>query len=100
MSGPTSGGARAHADPTAMSTILASLAIAGCIFTGGMIGLHLHRVLPRHHLTKDTLDVIKLGTGMLSVLASLVLGLLIAQPSRRMIRQSRRSRATPRNSRC
>src|SRR3954453_13946592 len=78
MSGPTSGGARAHADPTAMSTILASLAIAGCIFTGGMIGLHLHRVLPRHHLTRDTLDVIKLGTGMLSVLASLVLGLLIA----------------------
>src|SRR3954453_17892852 len=78
MSGPTSGGARAHADPTAMSTILASLAIAGCIFTGGMIGLHLHRVLPRTHLTKEALDVIKLGTGMLSVLASLVLGLLIA----------------------
>jgi hypothetical protein len=41
-------------------------------------GLYLHRLLPRAHLTKETLDVIKLGTGMLSVLASLVLGLLIA----------------------
>ena len=43
-----------------------------------MGGLYLHRFLPRAHLTKETLDVIRLGTGMLSVLASLVLGLLIA----------------------
>jgi hypothetical protein len=43
-----------------------------------MIGLHLHRLLPSDHLTKETQDVIRLGIGMLSVLASLVLGLLIA----------------------
>jgi hypothetical protein len=43
-----------------------------------VVGLCLHRVLPASHLTKDTQDVIRLGTGMLSVLASLVLGLLIA----------------------
>jgi hypothetical protein len=40
--------------------------------------LYLNRLLPEHHLTKETQDVIKLGIGMLSVLASLVLGLLIA----------------------
>lgn len=45
---------------------------------GGVGGLCLHRVLPAGHLTRETLDVVKLGTGMLSVLASLVLGLLIA----------------------
>ncbi|MFL5286001.1 MAG: hypothetical protein ACJ8AW_34745 [Rhodopila sp.] len=61
-----------------MSTLLFSLLVAGCIIAGGVIGLNLHRILPRHHLTKEALDVIKLGTGMLSVLASLVLGLLIA----------------------
>src|SRR3954451_6435150 len=61
-----------------MNTISTSLLVAACIFAGGMGGLYLHRVLPRQHLTRDTLDVIKLGTGMLSVLASLVLGLLIA----------------------
>ncbi len=61
-----------------MNTISTSLLVAACIFAGGIGGLYLHRVLPREHLTKETLDVIKLGTGMLSVLASLVLGLLIA----------------------
>jgi hypothetical protein len=61
-----------------MNTITASLLVAGCIFLGGVGGLYLHRFLPRDHLTRETLDVVKLGTGMLSVLASLVLGLLIA----------------------
>jgi hypothetical protein len=61
-----------------MNTINASLLVAACIFCGGMGGLYLHRILPRGHLTRETLDVVKLGAGMLSVLASLVLGLLIA----------------------
>jgi hypothetical protein len=61
-----------------MNTIIASLSVAACIFCGGMVGLNLHRILPKGHLTPATQDVIKLGTGMLSVLASLVLGLLIA----------------------
>jgi hypothetical protein len=62
----------------AMNTITASLLVAACIFAGGVAGLYLHRILPRHHLTKETQDVIRLGIGILSVLASLVLGLLIA----------------------
>jgi hypothetical protein len=61
-----------------MNTVAISLLVAACIFAGGVGGLFLHRILPRDHLTRETLDVIKLGTGMLSVLASLVLGLLIA----------------------
>ena len=35
-------------------------------------------VLPDHHLSNDSKDVIKLGTGMIATLAALVLGLLIA----------------------
>jgi hypothetical protein len=62
----------------AMNSITTSLLIAACIFAGGMGGLFLHRILPRGHLTRETQDVIRLGVGMLSVLASLVLGLLIA----------------------
>lgn len=62
----------------AMNSVAASLLVAACIFGGGMGGLYLHRILPRDHLTRETQDVIKLGAGMLSVLASLVLGLLIA----------------------
>ncbi len=61
-----------------MDPITVSVLVSACIFAGGMGGLYLHRVLPRAHLTKETQDVIRLGSGMLSVLASLVLGLLIA----------------------
>ncbi len=61
-----------------MQTIGTSLLVFACVFAGGMAGLFLHTKLPREHLTPQTQDVVKLGTGMLSVLASLVLGLLIA----------------------
>jgi hypothetical protein len=61
-----------------MNTITTSLSVAACVFAGGLAGLGLHRVLPQGHLTKETQEVVRLGTGMLSVLASLVLGLLIA----------------------
>lgn len=57
--------------------LVASL-VALCVFTGGVVGLLLNRILPAHHLTKETTDAVRLGTGMLSVLAALVLGLLIA----------------------
>ena len=55
-----------------------SLTVAAALFLGGIAGFNLHRLLPEHHLSKETHDVIRLGAGMLSVLASLVLGLLIA----------------------
>lgn len=61
-----------------MNAIEVSLLVAACIFAGGVAGLFLHRILPEEHLTKETLDVVRLATGMVSVLASLVLGLLIA----------------------
>jgi hypothetical protein len=61
-----------------MNSITASLLVAGCIFLGGVGGLCPHRVIPPEHLTRETRDVIKPGSGMLSVRASLVLGLLIA----------------------
>ena len=54
------------------------LLVTAAVFASSVAGLLLHRVLPARHLSKDAQDVIRLGTGMLSVLASLVLGLLIA----------------------
>lgn len=61
-----------------MNESTAGLLVAACVFAGGMAGMNADRFLPKHHLTKETLDVIRLGTGTISVLASLVLGLLIA----------------------
>jgi hypothetical protein len=61
-----------------LSSVAVSLLVSACVFAAGIVGLNLHRVLPQTHLTKETQDVIRLGTGMVSVLASLVLGLLVA----------------------
>ena len=61
-----------------MSAVIIGLLVAACIFAAGIGAMWLHRVLPQDQLSKETQDVVRLGTGMLSVLASLVLGLLIA----------------------
>lgn len=52
--------------------------VFGCVFCGAVIGMFLGVVLPAHHLSADSRDVIKLATGVIATLAALVLGLLIA----------------------
>ena len=52
--------------------------VSVCAFAGGIAGMLLQRALPAHHLSKETTEVVRLGAGMLSVLAALVLGLMIA----------------------
>ncbi len=49
-----------------------------CVFAGSLVGLALNVWLPDHHRSPSSHDAIKLGTGMISVLASLVLGLMTA----------------------
>ena len=61
-----------------MSAWAIGLIVAAIVFAGGVLGTQLHRLLPAEHMSKESRDVVLLGTGMLSVLASLVLGLLIA----------------------
>jgi hypothetical protein len=61
-----------------MYALIVSLLSAACVFAGGAAGVLLHPRLPASHRSRETQDVVKLGIGMLSVLASLVLGLLIA----------------------
>ena len=64
--------------PRPMHALGMGFLVAAAVFGGALVGLSLHRLLPDRHLSKETQDVVRLGTGMLSVLASLVLGLLIA----------------------
>jgi hypothetical protein len=61
-----------------VSPLAISLIAFGCIFGGMLLGMFLRGVLPEHHLSDDSKDVVKLGTGMIATLAALVLGLLIA----------------------
>ena len=51
---------------------------AACILSGTALGLALSKMVPGHHLNADSKDAIKVGAGMISMMAALVLGLLVS----------------------
>jgi len=61
-----------------MSSLLISCIVFACIFAGTLLGMLLRAVLPEHHLSAETRDVVKLGMGLVGTMTALVLGLLIA----------------------
>src|ERR1039458_1195154 len=61
-----------------MNSITIGFVTAGCTFGGALIGLWLQSLLPRHHLDKDSQEVVKLGAGMIATVTALVLGLLVS----------------------
>jgi hypothetical protein len=61
-----------------MSATVISLIAFASIFGGAVLGLVLHAVLPEHHLSEESRDVVKLGAGFIGTLAALVLGLLVS----------------------
>ena len=61
-----------------MSAFLVAVIVLACIFGGTLFGMILRGVLPAHHLSDETKDVVRLGTGLVATMAALVLGLLVA----------------------
>jgi uncharacterized membrane protein len=61
-----------------MSSLTIAAIVLCCVLAGSLIGMWLSYRLPEPHRSAASHDAIKLATGMLSVLAALVLGLLIA----------------------
>ena len=61
-----------------MSPLLTSSVAFAIIFAGVFLGMFMRRRLPGHHLSEDTKAVVRLGTGLISTIAALVLGLLIS----------------------
>jgi hypothetical protein len=52
--------------------------VFACTFCGAVLGIWFRTLLPDHHLTNESKEVIKLGTGLIATMAALVVGLLIA----------------------
>jgi hypothetical protein len=52
--------------------------VFACVFGSAMLGLFAGNVLPEHHLSQDSKDVVKLGTALIATMAALVLSLLIS----------------------
>ena len=61
-----------------MSPLLMSAIAFACVLGGAFLGMFLRNRLPKHHLSGETKDVVRLGTGLIGTIAALVLGLLIA----------------------
>ncbi len=59
-----------------MSAIGIGLIVLVCVFGGSLLGMFLHTILPEHHLSADSKDVIKLGMGLTATMSALVLALL------------------------
>lgn len=61
-----------------MSPLTIASIVFVCVFASGLLGLYLRSSLPEHHLSEGSMDVVKLGAGLIATLAALVLGLLTA----------------------
>jgi Protein of unknown function (DUF4239) len=71
-----------------VTPLLTSLIAFLCIFGGTFLGMFLRNRLPERHLSGDTRDVVRLGTGLIATLPSLVLGLLIGSANETFETQS------------
>jgi hypothetical protein len=61
-----------------MSSMAISWIVFGVVLGGALVGMALRALLPEHHLSQDSKDVVKLGMGLIGTIAALVLGLLVA----------------------
>jgi hypothetical protein len=61
-----------------MDALTVSLIVFAVVVGATAFGIVLNRVLPPHHLSKESKEIIHLGIGVIVTLTALVLGLLVA----------------------
>ena len=61
-----------------MSPIAISTIVFVSVFGGALAGIGLRAILPEHHLSSESKDVVKLSMGLVATMSALVLGLLVA----------------------
>jgi len=71
-----------------MSASAITVLVFLCVFGSARLGRLLRRLLPDHHLSQDSKDVVKLATGLIAALAALVLGLLVSSAKSRFDHQN------------
>src|SRR5262249_21951418 len=65
-----------------MSSLATSSILFACIFGGALLGMFLRRRLPEPHLSPESKEVVKVGTGLIGTMAALVLGVVGALAKR------------------
>jgi hypothetical protein len=61
-----------------MSAIAIAAIVFACIFGSALLGIFIRAMLPEHHLSSESKDVVKLAMGLIATMAALVLGLITA----------------------
>ena len=61
-----------------VNSIVTSLIVFACVFSGALVGMALRPILPDDHLGGDAKDVVKLAMGLIATMAALVLGMLVS----------------------
>jgi hypothetical protein len=61
-----------------MTSTTTGLCVFACVFGAAASAMVVRNALPKHHLSADTKDLVKLAMGLVATMAALVLGLLVA----------------------
>ena len=61
-----------------MTSTTTGLCVFACVFGSAAVAMLVRNALPKHHLSADTKDLVKLAMGLVATMAALVLGLLVA----------------------
>ena len=61
-----------------MTSTTTGLCVFACVFGAAASAMLVRNALPKHHLSADTKDLVKLAMGLVATMAALVLGLLVA----------------------
>jgi hypothetical protein len=61
-----------------MTSTTTGLCVFACVFGAAAAAMLVQNALPKHHLSADTKDLVKLAMGLVATMAALVLGLLVA----------------------
>jgi hypothetical protein len=61
-----------------MTPTVVAIVTFACLVGATIAGIVVGRVLPDHHLSSESKDVVKLGIGLIATMAALVLGLMTA----------------------
>jgi hypothetical protein len=69
---------REGSEETVMSSIKVGSIVFSLVFGGALLGHFLHSALPEDYLREDTKEVVRLGMALVSTMAAMVLGLLVA----------------------
>jgi hypothetical protein len=61
-----------------MNSSFVGLIMWAAVFGGALFGLWLQKVLPEHHLSNETKDVVRLSSALIATISALVLSLLVS----------------------